>query len=224
MPEPKAASLVAEDAVVRIEEEADPYVGRGGVKLAWALDVFAIEVAGARALDVGASTGGFTDCLLQRGAARVTALDVGYGQLHWRLRRDPRVRVIERTNVRTVDPGRVGGPFDVVTADVSFISLVTVAPALVSLGDTDTSYVLLVKPQFELGPELVGKGGIVRDPGLHLRALQSVEDGLAMQGIGAWGATPSPIRGAKGNREFFLAARPGPPVLTQEDLRRAVES
>lgn len=222
-PTPKPASRVGPDVPIRIARPLHPYVSRGGLKLAAALDAFGIDVSGHRAIDVGASTGGFTDCLLQRGAGEVTAVDVGYGQLAERLRSDRRVRIFDRTNIREVDPGGLGAPFDLVVADVSFISLVTVAEALAALGGADTDWVLLVKPQFEVGREEVGRGGIVRDPMLHAAAIRSVTAGLAEAGLGVRACVRSPITGAKrGNVEYLVHARPGAPTIDDAGIDAAV--
>jgi 23S rRNA (cytidine1920-2'-O)/16S rRNA (cytidine1409-2'-O)-methyltransferase len=207
--EPKAATMVAASTVVRFAGPSRQYVSRGGHKLAAALEVFALDAVGRRALDVGASTGGFTDCLLQAGAASVVAVDVGYGQIHWRLRNDPRVVVVERTNFRDADPAGLGAPFDVVVVDLSFIGLAKVAGRLAACGGPGTDHVLLVKPQFEVGKGLVGKGGIVRDPALHRSSLEAVAAALAAAGLGVRGGVASPITGAKGNREFLMWARRG---------------
>jgi 23S rRNA (cytidine1920-2'-O)/16S rRNA (cytidine1409-2'-O)-methyltransferase len=204
LPAPKAASLVDDHASVQIVGERPRFVSRGGDKLDAGLTAFAIAVDGARCLDAGASTGGFTDCLLQRGAAAVVALDVGYGQLDWRLRQDDRVTVVERTNVRTIDPSEVGAPFDLVVADLSFISLVTVTPALAGLGAASTDYVLLVKPQFEVGRSNVGKGGVVLDPKLHRSCIEEVAAAFDDAGYPAAGVVASPLIGPAGNREFLL--------------------
>ena len=211
------------DASVRLVAEPARFVGRGGLKLDAAFDAFGIDVSGRKAIDVGASTGGFTDCLLQRGAASVVALDVGYGQLDWGLRQRGEVVVVERTNFRHADLAPLGAPFDVVVADLSFISLGTVAAQLAAAGAEGTDYVLLVKPQFEVGKGQVGKGGIVRDPGLHRDALISVAEALAAAGLGALGVVPSPVTGAKGNREFLLWARPGPPTIDAERIDEVVK-
>jgi 23S rRNA (cytidine1920-2'-O)/16S rRNA (cytidine1409-2'-O)-methyltransferase len=200
------------------------FVSRGGLKLQAALDAFPITVAGRRALDVGASTGGFTDCLLQAGARRVVALDVGYGQLDWSLRNDSRVQVVERTNIRHADLAALGAPFDLVVADLSFIGLTTVAPHLAGAGHAATDHVLLVKPQFEVGRSLVERGGLVRDPAAHRQALAMVVEALAGVGVGAVGVIPSPITGAKGNREFLLWAREGAVLLGPGDLEEVVAS
>jgi len=203
----KAGTMVPDDAAVVLAVPDHPYVGRGGLKLAHALDVFAIDPRGRVALDVGASTGGFTDVLLQRGAARVVALDVGHGQLAWSLRTDPRVVVIEKVNARTLTADQLGPDaphvFDLVTADVSFISLRLVLPALVPLLAPDGRLVALVKPQFEAGRDDVGAGGIVRDAAVHERVVAEVVAEAARLGLVHRGTTPSPIAGAEGNREFL---------------------
>lgn len=203
----KAASQVEPTASIRLAAPPAQFVSRGGLKLSHALDAFGVEVAGRNALDAGASTGGFTDCLLQRGAASVAAVDVGYGQLDWKLRQDERVTVFERLNVRHLDISNVGGPFDLVVADLSFISLRTVAEVLSRAGRDDADWVLLVKPQFEAGKELVGKGGIVRDVEVRRATIQSVVDRFEELGLHAHGVADSPIEGAKGNREFLLWLR-----------------
>jgi 23S rRNA (cytidine1920-2'-O)/16S rRNA (cytidine1409-2'-O)-methyltransferase len=183
-------------------------VGRGGVKLVHALDTFAIEVAGREALDVGASTGGFTDVLLTRGAVRVVALDVGHGQLDWRLREDPRVVVMEHRNARDLEPAWLPGPVDVVTVDVSFISLRLILPRLPAVLRPGADVVALVKPQFEAGRDEVGKGGLVKDPAVHAAVQQRVADAARACGLRPMGTTPSPITGATGNQEFLLHLKP----------------
>lgn len=189
------------------------FVGRGGEKLDAALERFGIVVAGRRAYDLGASTGGFTDCLLQRGATTVVAIDVGYGQLHERLRADPRVDVRERLNVRHVRPGDVGDPAEVVVADLSFISLRTVLPAVVPLVGSGADMVLLVKPQFEAGRQEAGRGkGIISDPVVWRRVLEEVAAALVGLGAAIMGIMASPLRGADGNVEFLLHARTLPAV------------
>ena len=210
----KAASQVDEGVSIRFVGEPARFVSRGGLKLEAALDTFAIDVAGRRALDVGASTGGFTDCLLQRGAALVVAVDVGYGQLDWRIRNDPRVEVHERLNARHMTGAALGAPFDVVVADLSFISLATVATALAVVGGDEADWLLLVKPQFEAGRDQVGKGGIVRDVAVRAETLRKVIRAFDGVGLGARGVTDSPIAGAKGNREFLLWLRRGTTVVT----------
>lgn len=188
---------------------APRYVSRGGTKLQGALDTFGLEVRGARALDVGASTGGFTDCLLQRGAAEVTALDVGYGQLAWKLRQDERVRVLERTNVRTISPEELGEPFGVIVIDVSFISVTKVLPSVAPLLAPTGNLLILVKPQFEAGKGRVGKKGVVRDPAVHAEVLGSAVDAVRGHGLVVRGMTWSPLTGPEGNIEFWLWAACG---------------
>ena len=201
----KPGHAVAADARVEIAEGLK-YVGRGGLKLEAALEGFGIEVRGMVCLDAGASTGGFTDCLLQRGAAKVFAVDVGHGQLDWRLRQDPRVVVREGLNVRYLAASDLGELVDLVTGDLSFISLTLVAPALAAVLKPAGQMVLLVKPQFEAGKGEVGPGGIVRDPAQHEAACAKVSAALEALGF-ACALLPSPILGAEGNREFLLHAR-----------------
>jgi 23S rRNA (cytidine1920-2'-O)/16S rRNA (cytidine1409-2'-O)-methyltransferase len=212
VPVPKATTLV--DAATPVEIIGPPprFVSRGGLKLEGALDAFGVDPVGLRCLDVGASTGGFTDCLLQRGAASVVATDVGYGQLDDRLAARPQVTVVDRTNIRYADPGALGAPFALVVGDLSFISLCTVADALTRLVADDGDLVLLVKPQFEVGRGKVGRGGIVRDPAERTAALRGVIDCLASSGLGTVAVCLSPITGAKGNVEYFVHVRPGPTV------------
>jgi 23S rRNA (cytidine1920-2'-O)/16S rRNA (cytidine1409-2'-O)-methyltransferase len=205
----KAGASVPAGAPVDVMEPDFPWVGRGGVKLAHALDAFHIDVAGREALDIGASTGGFTDVLLQRGARRVVALDVGHGQLDWRLREDPRVVVLERRNARQLEPDWLPAPADVVTIDVSFISLRLILPALPPVLAPSADIVALVKPQFEAGREEVGRGGLVKDPAVHAAVLARVTDSAASCGLTRLGMTPSPITGATGNREFLMHLRQG---------------
>lgn len=203
---------------------SDRFVSRGGLKLEGALEAFGIDPSGRRCLDAGASTGGFTDCLLQKGAATVCAVDVGYGQLAWSIRQDERVDVHDRTNLRHVSPSELGGPFHLVVADLSFISLCKVGPALAGLSANDSDLVLLVKPQFELGKEEVGKGGIVREAEGHSRAIRDVVECLTTIGMGTVAVTASPIRGAKGNREFFVHVRHGPAEVTDRQIEEATQS
>jgi 23S rRNA (cytidine1920-2'-O)/16S rRNA (cytidine1409-2'-O)-methyltransferase len=200
----KAGAPVAPDAEIDLATPDHPYVGRGGIKLAHALDTFRIPVAGRRALDVGASTGGFTDVLLQRGARDVIALDVGHHQLDWKIRSDPRVLVREGVNARYLTSADVPHPVDIVTIDVSFISLKHIFPALRPFLAPGADVVALVKPQFEAGREEVGKGGIVTDPAVHEAVLARVTAEAAASGFTRQAMTPSPITGAGGNREFFL--------------------
>jgi len=200
----KAGAAVAGDAVVALVAPDHPYVGRGGIKLAHALDTFHIDPAGRDALDIGASTGGFTDVLLQRGAHRVVALDVGHGQLDWRLRNDPRVVVRERVNARSLTRADVPDTVDLVTIDVSFISLRHIFPPLAALLPIGADVVALVKPQFEAGRDEVGAGGLVTDPAVHDAVVLRTTRDAEQRGLVRIGMTPSPITGAKGNQEFFL--------------------
>jgi len=215
------ARLVRADDALHIGAAPSEYVSRGGFKLAHGLDTFGLDVADRRALDAGASTGGFTDCLLQRGAREVVAVDVGHGQLAWSLRNDARVVVFERTNIRTVTADDLGGPFDVIVADLSFISLRTVAPSLRDLGAPGAEFVFLVKPQFEAGPDRVGRGGIVRDPVVRHEVVVEVVDGLAVHGLGVCGLTGSPITGAAGNVEFLAWARAGATPMSPSEIAGA---
>ena len=197
----------AVDADARIELLEQPrYVGRGGLKLEAALDHFGIPAAGKICLDIGASTGGFTDCLLQRGASRVYTIDVGTGQLDWKLRNDARVIAREQTNARYLSRGEVPEPVDLAVCDVSFISITMILPAVAGLLAENGEMVILVKPQFELERRQVGKGGIIRDPALHQQACQRVEDAVRRLGFQCE-IIPSPVLGAEGNQEFLLYAR-----------------
>jgi 23S rRNA (cytidine1920-2'-O)/16S rRNA (cytidine1409-2'-O)-methyltransferase len=203
----KAGTLVDADAELALIEPDHPYVGRGGLKLAHALEAFSIDVAGRDGLDIGASTGGFTDVLLQRGARRVVAVDVGHGQLDWRLRNDPRVLVLERVNARYLTPADVPGPADVVSIDVAFISLRLILPAVPPLLGAHADVVALVKPQFEAGRAEVKKG-LVRDPAVHARVLNEVRTAATAVGLMTLNAIPSPVTGAaKGNIEFLVHLR-----------------
>jgi 23S rRNA (cytidine1920-2'-O)/16S rRNA (cytidine1409-2'-O)-methyltransferase len=216
-PRPKAGGLVSADATIALAAADHPYVGRGGVKLAHALDAFGIVVEGRRALDIGASTGGFTDALLQRGARAVVALDVGHGQLDWKLRNDPRVTVLEGVNARHLERSAVGAPVDLVTIDVSFISLRQILPAVAPLLAPGADLVALVKPQFEAGRREVGRKGIIKDPRVQARVVDEVSAAAEATGLVENGRAESPITGAEGNREFFLhlrqAAPAGKPVV-----------
>ena len=203
----KAGSPVGPEDDISLIEPDHPYVGRGGVKLAHALDVFGIDVTDRIALDIGASTGGFTDVMLRRGAARVVALDVGHNQLDWRIRHDPRVIVLEHINARALTPDQLPDEarvFAIVTMDVSFISVRHILPAIVPLLDLGADLVVLVKPQFEAGREEVGKGGLVRDPAVHTRVIDEVAAAADALGLTRVAMTESPITGTEGNREFFL--------------------
>jgi len=214
----------AEPIVVADPPFGEQFVSRGGVKLAGALEAFGVDVAGRRAVDVGSSTGGFTDCLLRRGASHVFAIDVGHGQLAWELRTDERVTVMERTNVRDLAAGAIDPPADLCVADLSFISLRTVAPSLLALTAADADYVLLVKPQFEAGRARVGKGGIVREPAVHDAVLTDVTGALAAHGLGVVALAVSALRGADGNVEFFAQARRGTSTVDGAEIARVVAS
>jgi 23S rRNA (cytidine1920-2'-O)/16S rRNA (cytidine1409-2'-O)-methyltransferase len=201
----KPGLLIAADAPVEVVGPPHPYASRGGVKLAYALDRFGLDPTDWRVVDIGASTGGFTDCWLQRGARQVIAVDVGHGQLLPRLASDPRVVVRDRLNARYLRLEDVGGqPVDAASIDVSFIGLALIFPAVAGIVKCGGSVVALVKPQFEVGRGQVGKGGVVRDPDQHRRVLEHVTAAAAAAGLGAQGVVPSPIRGAGGNREFLL--------------------
>ena len=222
----KPATGVTTDVAIVVHDDPDrpDYVSRGGHKLAGALDVFAaagLVVAGRRCLDAGASTGGFTDVLLRRGAHEVVAVDVGYGQLAWSLQRDPRVQVHDRTNIRELTLERVGTPVDLVVGDLSFISLTVVLDALIRVTVPDGDLVLMVKPQFEVGRDRLGKGGVVRDPDLWVAAVTTVSDAGGQRGWGTVLVTPSPLPGPSGNVEFFLWMRRGVATMPP-DLRDAV--
>lgn len=211
----KAGTAVARGARITLAVPDHPFVGRGGVKLSRALDRFGVAVRGRTALDVGASTGGFTDALLQRGATRVAALDVGRGQLDWKLRSDPRVVVLDGVNARRLTPAMLPDgllPVDVVTVDVSFISLRLVLPVVPALLAGGGDVVALVKPQFEAARGDVGKGGVVRDPAVRRRAVRQVTAAAAAAGLTCVSATPAPRRNAAGNREYFVHLRRGPAV------------
>ena len=202
----KPGHAIAADAVLEVRGQPHPYVSRGGLKLEKGLDHFAIAVAGRVALDVGASTGGFTDLLLQRGVAKVYAIDVGTNQLAWKLRQDPRVVSMEKTNIRDVTREEVPEPIDLIVCDASFIGLRTALPAALALAAAGAHLVALIKPQFEVGKGRVGKGGIVRDPALHQEVCTTISEWLAAQpGWRVLGVTDSPIEGAEGNREFLIA-------------------
>ncbi len=225
----KPATGVTTDVAIVVSEDPDrpDYVSRGGHKLAGALAAFGPEglvVAGRRVLDAGASTGGFTDVLLRAGAGEVVAVDVGYGQLAWKLRQDGRVTVHDRTNVRELTPELIGGPVDVVVGDLSFISLQLVLDALLGVCAPDADLALMVKPQFEVGKDRVGKGGVVRDPGLRAEAVVAVADAAARRGWGARMVTTSPLPGPSGNVEFFLWLRRGPATVDAEHIAGVVRA
>jgi 23S rRNA (cytidine1920-2'-O)/16S rRNA (cytidine1409-2'-O)-methyltransferase len=208
---------------ITVQTQDDAYVSRGGHKLAAGLDAFAVDVRDRYCVDVGASTGGFTDCLLQRGAAHVVAIDVGRGQLAWALRQDARVTVMERTNVRDLEPGALEPAPSLCVADLSFISLRTVAEHLLELTTPDAEFVLLVKPQFEAGRARVGRGGIVRDPRVHAAVLHEVVTDLAARDLGVDAVTRSPLTGADGNVEFLAHARRGIATVAADALDAVAE-
>ena len=202
----KAGDLLGEDASLEVKGKDHPWVSRGGLKLDHGLEHFGFDVTGAVALDVGSSTGGFTDVLLSRGAAKVYAVDVGTNQLAWKLRQDPRVLVHEQTNARSLDRTIISEPIDVIVCDASFISLSKVLAAALDLAKPGAKLVALVKPQFEAGREEVGKGGVVRDPAIHQRVCEEAVAWVGSQGWRVLGVTESPITGPEGNREFLLGA------------------
>jgi 23S rRNA (cytidine1920-2'-O)/16S rRNA (cytidine1409-2'-O)-methyltransferase len=223
IPASKPATQVDAETSILLAGERDDYVSRGGHKLAGALDTFSeIQVSGKVALDAGASTGGFTDVLLKRGAAKVIAVDVGYGQLAWELRQDPRVVIHDRTNIRTINPELLGERVEIVVADLSFISLTLVMPALVSVTKPEADFLIMVKPQFEVGRENLGAGGVVRDPLLRKSAVLDVANSAYDMGLGTLGVVASPLPGPSGNVEYFLWLRRGAPVLSDQDLERAI--
>ena len=208
----KAGANVAAGAVVEVESPRR-FVSRGGEKLEHALDAFALDASGKETLDVGASTGGFTDCLLQRGAKHVTSVDVGYGQLDWRLRNDPRVTVLERANFRNLPDQAFERAFELIAIDTSFISLKTIVERAVAYLAPKGDIVALVKPQFEAGRKRIGKGGVVRDPAVHRAILHEIRGALAQFGLAAVGLTPSPLLGPAGNREFLMHIRRSGPAI-----------
>jgi 23S rRNA (cytidine1920-2'-O)/16S rRNA (cytidine1409-2'-O)-methyltransferase len=219
----KASRLVARSEAIALEGPPRPFVSRGGEKLDRALDVFGIEVEGARALDLGSSTGGFTHCLLRRGAAHVVAVDVGRGQLDWSLRRDPRVTVLEGTNARSLRIEDIGELADVVTADLSFISIRLVLPAIAGVAAPDADIVLLVKPQFEAGREAAGRG-VVRDPNVWWSVIDRVRTAAEDAGLGVLHTCASPLLGPAGNAEFFLHCRNGSGgTLSKTDIAAAID-
>jgi 23S rRNA (cytidine1920-2'-O)/16S rRNA (cytidine1409-2'-O)-methyltransferase len=228
-PATKPATGVTTDVAIVVADDPDrpDYVSRGGHKLAGALAAFepaGLVVQGRRCLDAGASTGGFTDVLLRHGAAQVVAVDVGYGQLAWKLQQDERVVVHDRMNVRELTPEAIGGPVDVVVGDLSFISLELVLDALLGVTAADGDLALMVKPQFEVGKDRVGKGGVVRDPALRAEAVVSVAEAAARRGWGARMVTTSPLPGPSGNVEFFLWLRRGPAAIGAEEIDAVVRA
>jgi 23S rRNA (cytidine1920-2'-O)/16S rRNA (cytidine1409-2'-O)-methyltransferase len=222
-PATKSTTLVGADEALAVAGPARPFVSRGGEKLAAALDRFAIDVTDRECLDAGASTGGFTDCLLQRGARHVVAMDVGYGQLAWELRTDARVSVLDRSNVRDLRPGLLPYRPSVVTADLSFISLRLAADPLVRVTEPLADLVFLVKPQFEVERNDVERGGVVRDPALWRRSIDEAADAIAAAGAGSTGVMVSPVTGPAGNVEFLLYARTAAERATL-DIDGAIEA
>jgi 23S rRNA (cytidine1920-2'-O)/16S rRNA (cytidine1409-2'-O)-methyltransferase len=200
----KPGQTVPDSASVSLIKKASPYVGRGGLKIEAAIKQFPVDIKDKVILDVGASTGGFTDCLLQHGAGKVIAIDVGYGQLAWKLRQDPRVEVLERTNIRHLKPGDIKEAINAAVIDVSFISLRLVVPPVSDLLLSHAFIIALIKPQFEVGKGKVGKGGVVRDPDLHQEVIESLALFFKDSGWSVEGHIPSPILGPKGNREFLM--------------------
>lgn len=224
IPATKPATQVDAETSITIQGDRDDFVSRGGHKLSGALDAFPdVTVEGKRCLDAGASTGGFTDVLLRRGAAEVVAVDVGYGQLAWELRQDPRVHILDRTNIRHLTGEMVGAPIDLVVADLSFISLTLVLPALAAVCKPEADYVLMVKPQFEVGREKLGAGGVVRDPALRKSAVLDVAESAYDVGLGTLGVAASPLPGPAGNVEYFLWLRRGAPEINEQSLDQAIE-
>ncbi|RNL63696.1 TlyA family RNA methyltransferase [Nocardioides marmoriginsengisoli] len=220
---PATGVTVDADLVVRPDPDKPDYVSRGGHKLAGALAAFAgLEVAGRRCLDAGASTGGFTDVLLRAGAAEVVAVDVGYGQLAWSLQSDDRVTVHDRTNIRELTVDVIDGPVDLVVGDLSFISLRLVLDALIGVTRPDGDLALMVKPQFEVGKERLGKGGVVRDPAHRTAAVLDIAEAAAARGWGAVGVAVSPLPGPSGNVEFFLWLRHGSPTIGEAEISTEV--
>ena len=203
----KPGTKVDEQAEILVKEAACPYVSRGGLKLEKAMKAFSLDLHGAKAVDIGASTGGFTDCMLKNGADHVWCIDVGYGQLDWKLRNDPRVTNMEKTNVRYLDVDQIGRDVDFISIDVSFISLKLVLPVASQLLGEEGQLVCLVKPQFEAGREQVGKKGIVRDPAVHRQVIRQVMEYGEDCGLHSWGLDYSPVTGTKGNIEYLLFMR-----------------
>jgi 23S rRNA (cytidine1920-2'-O)/16S rRNA (cytidine1409-2'-O)-methyltransferase len=203
----KSGTLVSPKDDIVLQEEDHPYVSRGGLKLEKALHTLGIDINGFVCLDVGASTGGFTDCLLQHGVGRVYAVDVGYGQLSWKLRQNPRVVVIERMNIRYMQPETIPQLVDLVTIDVSFISLKKVVPEILKFMKKNAGILALIKPQFEVGKKNIGKGGVVRDPDLHAKVIENLSEFFIEKHLFCEWVIPSPILGPKGNREFFISLK-----------------
>lgn len=218
LPVSKAGAQVASDCALELQGEPYPYVSRGALKLEEGLSHFSIDPTDLICADIGASTGGFTDCLLQKGACKVYAIDVGYGQLAWKLRQDPRVVVMERTNARYLQPGDLEDQIDLAVIDAAFISLKLLLPPLLPLFRESVSILALIKPQFEVGRSQVGKGGVVRDPELHESVIHDIKNSINSIGLSCSGVHPSPILGPKGNKEFLIHAfgngkNPAQPII-----------
>ena len=223
IPASKPATAVDAETSITLADERDEYVSRGGHKLAGALDAFKeLKVEGRVALDAGASTGGFTDVLLKRGAKKVIAVDVGYGQLAWEIRQDSRVEIHDRTNVRALNRDVIRDEIDLVVADLSFISLAMVLPALISVSSSETDFLLMVKPQFEVGREKLGAGGVVREPELRRAAVYEVAKSAYELGLGTFGVVASPLPGPSRNVEYFLRLKGGGAMITDHDLDEAI--
>ena len=220
--EDKPGTMVREDAALSVKGESLRYVSRGGLKLEKAIDVFPVSPQGCVCLVIGASTGGFTDCMLQNGALRVYAVDVGYGQFDWKLRNDPRVVLMEKTNVRYMLPDDLPEQASFAGIDVSFISLAKVLPAVSMLLSDGADLICLIKPQFEAGREKVGKKGVVRDPAVHREVIESVLSRLPENGLAAQGLSFSPIRGPEGNIEYLLYAKKGSEAASLPDPAKIV--
>ena len=224
IPATKAASQVDAQISITLKDEQAEFVSRGGHKLAGALDHFSdLEVAGKTALDAGASTGGFTDVLLKRGVKKVIAADVGYGQLAWQLQSDDRVKILDRVNVRSLTKEQVGEEIDLVVADLSFISLKLVLPALIDVAKDEADFLIMVKPQFEVGKDRLGAGGVVRDATLRKEAVAAVADAAFALGLGCLGVVASPLPGPSGNVEYFLWLSKAGQALLEVDLDLAIE-
>jgi 23S rRNA (cytidine1920-2'-O)/16S rRNA (cytidine1409-2'-O)-methyltransferase len=223
IPASKPATQVDAETSITLAGARNDYVSRGGHKLAGALDALPeISIRGKVALDAGASTGGFTDVLLKRGASKIIAVDVGYGQLAWELRQDPRVEIHDRTNVRTLSPEIIKDSVDLVVADLSFISLTIVIPALTSVSKPDADFLIMVKPQFEVGREKLGAGGVVRDPQLRRSAVLEVAKSAHELGLGTLGVVASPLPGPSGNVEYFLWLRRGAAMIAESEIDDAI--
>jgi len=223
LPARKSSSQVSSDDSILLEGENERFVSRGGEKLNGALKAFSeLKIEGVLALDAGASTGGFTDVLLRQGVRKVITVDVGYGQLAWSLQNDPRVQVIDRTNIKDLKLTDIGEPVDLIVADLSFISLRSVLTALRQLAKVDGDFLLMVKPQFEVGRERIGAGGVVRDPELRFEAVKSVAEVAFQLGLGVRGIVASSLPGPSGNVEYFLWLKAGAPALVEKELLDAI--